>query len=120
MLGHCASLGAQPVCIACEQPAATYSCTLDQSLRDLSPNLGRKVQGHVCEKVLVKSTPHGKCRLIEPEAPCEGVARSVTLADYQDAIAGDVETTYEPGMLELARRKVYATWVCMATMFDDC
>jgi hypothetical protein len=120
MLRFSTSLGAQPVCISCEKPSATYSCTLDQSLRDLSPNLGRKVQGHVCEKVLAKSAPHGKCRLIEAEAACEGVARSVTLADYQGAIAGDVETTYEPGMLELARRKVYATWVCMATMFNDC
>jgi hypothetical protein len=35
-------------------------------------------------------------------------------------MAGDVESTYQPGMLEIARRRVYATWVCVTSMFNDC
>jgi len=119
-LSLCSPLKAEPVCVACEKPAATYACSFDQSLRDLSPDLGLKVQGHVCEKVLAKTGAHANCQIVEAQAECPGSARTVTLADYQGAMAGDVETTYEPGVLELARRQVYATWVCMTSMFNNC
>jgi hypothetical protein len=120
IFGLCVSLRAEPVCVACEEPAAIYTCSFDPSLRDASLKLGRAIDGHVCEKVLAKTGPHARCRLMETSAPCEGRERTVTLADYQVAMAGDVESTYQPGMLEIARRRVYATWVCVTSMFNDC
>jgi len=120
ILSLTASLRSEEVCIACDEPAATYACTFDQAMRDVTLNLGSAVQGHVCEKVLAQAGPHAGCRLIETVEPCNGIARTVTLADYQQAMAGDVESTYQPGVLELARRKVYATWVCVTSMFNDC
>lgn len=115
-----ASLDADEVCVACEGPAATYRCTLEQPKRDLRFQLEETAQRYACEMVLAKAGPHASCRVVANAEPCDGPARTVTLTDVQRAIAGDGESTYQPGVFELARRKVHATWLCVASLFNDC
>ena len=56
------SLAVADVCVACEKPAATYVCSLEQVTRDQKFQLGYSVQRHVCEKVLAQT--HEKCRVV--------------------------------------------------------
>jgi len=120
ILALSASLSAGEVCVACDKPAAVYRCTLEQPTRNANLQLGEKAERHVCEKVLATTGPHESCQIVLDAKPCNGVARTVTLTQYQQAIAGDGESTYQPGVLELARRSVNATWVCVTSLFNDC
>jgi len=116
-----ASLRAGEVCVACEKPAATYRCTFEEPTRNRKFQVGDLVQDEVCTKVLAMQGPHEGCKILPDAAQtCDGLARTVTLADYQRIFAGDGESTYQPGVLEIARRNVYATWVCVTTLFNDC
>jgi hypothetical protein len=116
-----ASLRADEVCVACEKPGATYRCTFEEPTRNRKFQIGELVQGEICPKVLAMQGPHAGCKILPAAAePCDGVARTVTLTDYQRLLAGDGESTYQPGVLEIARRNVYATWVCVTTLFNDC
>jgi hypothetical protein len=116
-----ASLRAGETCVACEKPAATYRCTFEEPTRNQKFQVGDLVKGDVCEKVLATQGPHERCKILPDSGkPCDGLARTVTLTDYQRLLAGDGESTYQPGMLEIARRNVYATWVCVTSLFNDC
>ena len=111
---------AADVCVACEKPAATYVCSLEQVTRNQKFRLGNSVQRHVCEKVLRQT--HEKCRVVPESEPCNGVAKMVTITEYQQAIAGGEgsDSTYEPGALEKAKRGMQATWGCVTSLFNDC
>jgi hypothetical protein len=113
-------LAAAEVCVACDQPAATYRCTLEQMPQGKTFGLEPAAQAHVCEKVLAKMEHHGSCHTIADAKTCDGKSRVVTLTDYQRAIAGDTETTYEPGALEKAQRGMKSTWTCVTSLFSDC
>jgi len=56
--------------------------------------------------------------------PCNGIPRTVTLADYQKFVAGDGHSTYQQGLLEKAQKGVSSTfsstWDCVASLFGDC
>lgn len=108
------------LCLACEQPAATYRCSVEQPSQKYS--LGGDLEREICAKVLAKQGEHQKCHLTQvPEGgACEGLERTVTVADYQRALSGSDESTYEVGALETARRNVHDTWLCVTSMFKDC
>jgi hypothetical protein len=113
------SLAAADVCVACEKPAATYVCSLQQVTRDQKFRPGYSVQRHVCEKVLTQT--HEKCRVVPESEPCNGVAKMVTFTEYQQAIAGgEGAPTYEPSALEKAQRGMQAAWGCVTSLFNDC
>jgi hypothetical protein len=114
------SLAAADVCVACDKPAATYVCSLEQVTRDQKFRLGNSVQRHVCAKVLERT--HEKCRIVDDTQPCNGVAKLVTFTEYQQAIAGGEgsDSTYEPGALEKAKRSMQAAWGCVTSLFNDC
>jgi hypothetical protein len=113
------SLAAADVCVACEKPAATYVCSLEQVTRNQKFRLGYSVQRHVCEKVLERT--HEKCRIVDETQPCNGVAKLVTITEYQQAIAGgEGAPTYEPSALEKAERGMQAAWGCVTSLFNDC
>jgi hypothetical protein len=115
------SLGASEVCVVCDKPAATYRCALEQFTRNSKFQLGADAQRLACETVLAKSGPHAHCKVVaDTEVPCEGPQRTVTVRDLQQIMAGDGEQTYQPGVFEIARRNVYATWICVSSMFKDC
>jgi hypothetical protein len=115
-----ASLRADEACVACEKPAATYRCTFEEPTRNQKFQIGDLVQDEVCTKVLAMQGPHEGCKIVPAAKSCDGVARTVTVTDYQRIFAGDGESTYEPGVFEIARRNVYATWVCVTSLFNDC
>lgn len=119
-LGSAASLGAAEVCVVCEGPAATYRCSVEGLPEGKNPAIASEVQVHACEKVLSKLERHSGCHANPAAATCEGKSRVVTLTDYQRAIAGDVETTYEPGAIERAKRGMQSTWTCVTSFFSDC
>lgn len=112
-------LRAAEVCVSCEEPAATYRCMLEQLPQSEAFALKDEAQAFVCEKVLAKSGPHAACHAVA-ETPCKGHERTVTLTDYQRAIAGDEEITYQPGVLELTQQKMQSAWVCVTSLFKDC
>jgi hypothetical protein len=113
------SFAAADVCVACEKPAATYVCSLEQVTRNQKFRLGYSVQRHVCEKVLERT--HEKCRIVDDAQPCNGVAKVVTIAEYQQATAGgEGAPTYEPSALEKAQRGMQAAWGCVTSLFNDC
>lgn len=120
-LGLSAPLGASEVCVVCDKPAATYRCTLEQVTRDAKFQLGANAQRLACETVLAKSGAHARCAVVDDaKAPCEGPQRTVTVHDLQQIAAGDGEQTYQPGVFEIARRNVYATWICVSSLFKEC
>jgi hypothetical protein len=114
------SARAGEVCIACEQPAATYRCSVD--LPTDKYNIAPQLQGEMCAKVLAKKGEHHKCSLlpVAEGGKCEGLARTVTVTDYQRALIPAGEETYEIGALEKVQRNMQDTWVCVTSMFKDC
>jgi len=108
------------LCVACEEPSATYRCSIEQ------PSEKYQVKGplaaEVCAKVLAKKGAHHKCHIAEvPEGgACAGAERVVTVTDYQRAVSDGGESTYDVGALEIARRNVHDTWLCVTSMFKDC
>jgi len=106
--------------MACEEPAASYRCTLEQPTSKV--NIEGELAEKVCAKVLAANGAHSKCRslALPPDAACEAPARTVTLTDYQRAAVPPGESTYEPGALEEARKGVHDTWLCVTSMFKDC
>jgi hypothetical protein len=114
------SARAGEVCIACEQPAATYRCSVD--LPTDKYNIAPQLQGEMCAKVLAKKGEHRKCALlpVAEGGKCEGLARTVTVTDYQRALIPAGEETYEIGALEKVQRNMQDTWVCVTSMFKDC
>lgn len=120
--GACAILSAQAeeLCLACEEPAATYRCTIEQPSE--KHKLGANIEQEICAKVLAKKGAHHKCHVatVPADGKCVGAERLVTMSDYQRAMSGSGETTYEVGAFEVARRNVHDTWVCVTSMFKDC
>lgn len=108
------------LCLACEEPAASYRCTVEQPSEKF--NLGDGIEQEICSKVLAKKGPHQKCKAVAvPEGgKCDGAQRTVTVTDYQRVISATGEPTYEVGAFEIARRNVHDTWQCVTSMFKDC
>jgi hypothetical protein len=108
------------ICVACEQPAATYSCNIEQPSE--KHQVGGDLANEICSKVLANKGGHQKCQVtpVPQEGKCPGGERTVTLTDLQRAMAGPGESTYEVGALEIARRNVHDTWLCVTSMFKDC
>jgi hypothetical protein len=114
------SAHAAELCVACQEPAATYRCTVEQPSDKYS--LGTDLETQICSKVLAQKGAHKNCALV-PVAEggkCEGLERTVTVTDYQRALGARGESTYEVGAFEIARRNVYDTWLCVSSMFKDC
>jgi len=111
---------AAEMCIVCEQPAATYRCSVE--LPSDKYNIAPQLQGEMCAKVLAKKGEHHKCALlpVAEGGKCEGLARTVTVTDYQRALVPPGEETYEIGALEKVQRNMQDTWLCVTSMFKDC
>ena len=111
---------AAELCVACQEPAASYRCTVEQPSEKYA--LGNELEAQVCTKVLAQKGEHKKCALtpVAEGGKCEGLERHVTVTDYQRALAGNGESTYEVGAFEIARRNVHDTWLCVSSMFKDC
>jgi hypothetical protein len=111
---------AAELCVACEQPSATYRCTVE--LPADKYNIATQLQGEMCSKVLAKKGEHHKCSLhpVAEGGACEGPARTVTITDYQRALTPAGEETYEIGALEKVQRNMQNTWTCVSSMFKDC
>jgi hypothetical protein len=107
------ALAGEEVCVVCEKPQATYRCTFDQTSHDSRLVLGDAASEHVCENVLEKAGPHASCKTIKSAEPCNGVPRTVTVADYQRYVASDGHSTYQQGFLEKAQK-------CLSSFFGDC
>ena len=114
------SARAAELCVACQEPAASYRCTVElpSDKYDIAPQL----LGEMCAKVLAKNGQHRKCALlpVAEGGKCEGFARTVTVTDYQRALTPAGEETYEIGALEKVQRNMQDTWQCMTSMFKDC
>ena len=110
---------ASEVCIACQTPAVTYRCTIDRTSLDSRIKIGEQAERKVCEKVLAKLGPHGECKAVDTQ-PCNGTQKSLTLADYQRALADSSEQTYQPSILEQAQLSMNKTWHCVSSLFKDC
>jgi len=107
------------VCIACQNPALTYRCAIDRTSLDSRIKIGDQTERKVCEKVLAKLGPHGDCKAVDT-APCKGTLKSLTLADYQRALADNSEQTYQPSVLEQAQHGMSKAWNCVSSLFKDC
>lgn len=114
-------LAAEEICVACDGPAATYRCTPELPTSKVSSELSASLEATACTTVLAETGGHKTCRPIKSDEPCEGGTKTVTLTDYQRAIAGDGQpSTYQPGAVEIARRNVEDTLRCVASLFGDC
>ena len=114
------SAHAAELCVACQEPAATYRCTVEQPSDKYK--LGNDLEAQVCTKVLAQKGEHKKCALtpVAEGGKCDGLERTVTVTDFQRALAANGESTYEVGAFEIARRNVHDTWLCVSSMFKDC
>jgi hypothetical protein len=107
------------VCVACQSPTLTYRCAIDRTSLDSRIKIGEQMERKVCEKVLAKLGPHGDCKAVDTQ-PCNGSLKSLTLADYQRALADNSEQTYQPSVLEQAQHGMNKTWNCVSSLFKDC
>jgi hypothetical protein len=109
------------LCVVCVKPDATYRCTVDQSTRFLKFKLGEEVQGHICTKVLAKKGSHERCTVVQnASASCDGLPRTITFTDYQQMLASEGTSTYEPGLIQTIGNKITKAWICITSMFKDC
>ena len=109
------------LCVVCAKPDATYRCTVDQSTQFGTFKFGEEVQGHICTKVLTKKGSHEHCTVVQnANATCDGLPRTITFTDYQQVLASDGTSTYEPGLLPTIGNKITKAWICLTSMFKDC
>jgi hypothetical protein len=99
------SLRAANFCSICAKPDTIYRCTVDQSTQFVRLKFGEVVQGRICTKVLAKKAIMSTAPFPETPAPsvtalsiCDGSPRIITFTDYEQIIAGDETSTYEPGL----------------------
>jgi hypothetical protein len=114
------SARAAELCVTCDEPTATYRCTVEQVSGKVT--LGATLEEQMCNKVLAKKGTHKSCHLaaVPQGGTCAGLERTVTVTDYQRALSASGESTYEVGAFEIARENVHNTWVCVTSMFKDC
>jgi hypothetical protein len=110
------------LCVVCVKPNATYRCTVDQSTQFAKFKFGEEVQGHICTKVLAKKGTHEHCIVVQnASATCDdGLPRTITFTDYQQMLASDGSSTYEPGLIPTVGNKITKAWICIISMFKDC
>ena len=109
------------LCVVCAKPDATYRCTLDQSTRFGNFRFGEEIQVRVCTKVLAKKGSHERCTVVQnANAACDGPPKTITFTDYQQVLASDGSSTYEPGLVARIGNKINKTWICITSIFKDC
>jgi hypothetical protein len=98
-----------------------YRCTVDQSTQFVRLKFGEEVQGRICTKVLAKKGNHERCAVSQnSDAVCDGSPITITFTDYEQIIAGDETSTYEPGLIAKVGNKITQTWICVTSLFKDC
>ena len=121
VISFSSSASAGELCVVCAKPDATYRCTLDQSTRFANFKFGEDIQGRVCTKVLAKKGGHERCNVVQnANAACDGPPRTITFTDYQQMLASDGSSTYEPGLIAVIGNKINKTWICITSIFKDC
>ena len=114
-------VSAGELCVVCVKPDASYRCTVDQSTQFAKFKFGEEVQGHICTKVLTKKGGHERCMVVQnSSAACDGLPRTITFTDYQQVLASDGNSTYEPGLIPTIGNKITKAWICVTSMFKDC
>ena len=109
------------LCVVCAKPDATYRCTLDQSTRFGNFRFSEEIQVRVCTKVLAKKGSHERCTVVQnANATCDGPPKTITFTDYQQVLASDGSSTYEPGLVALIGNKINKTWICITSIFKNC
>lgn len=114
-------VSASELCVVCAKPDATYRCTVDQSTQFAKFKFGEDIQGHICTKVLTKKGSHEHCTVVQNAiATCDGLPRTISFTDYQQMLASDGTSTYEPGLIPTIGNKINKAWICLTSMFKDC
>ena len=109
------------LCVVCAKPDATYRCAVDQSTQFGKFKFGEEVQSHICTKVLAKKGGHERCIVVQNAiAACEGLLRTITFTDYQQMLASEGTSTYEPGLIPTIGNKITKAWICVTSIFKDC
>ena len=94
---------------------------LTNQLRFANFRFGEDIQGRVCTKVLGKKGGHERCSVVQhANAGCDGPPRTITFTDYQQMLASDGSSTYEPGLIPTISNKINKTWICITSIFKDC
>lgn len=133
-----ASAAAGDICISCQGPAATYTCTIEKSEKiDQFPDAQRFLE-RVCKKALTKKGKHEKCEVLRSASPCQGAIVSLGKSDLKDAlIKGDTDgsSSKVEGLLPGAQRmateglektgeaikgSAKTTWDCVLSLFTAC
>jgi hypothetical protein len=109
------------LCVMCVKPDAVYRCSVDQSTQFAKFKFGKEIQGRVCIRVLSKKGGHERCAIVQnSNAICDGSPRTITFTDYEQAMAGDGTSTYEPGLIAKVGDKITKTWICVTSLFKIC
>ena len=69
------SAHAAELCVACQEPAATYRCTVEQPSDKYK--LGNDLEAQVCTKVLAQKGEHKKCALTPVAEGGKGLQRAI-------------------------------------------
>ena len=118
----CSSVAsATELCVVCTKPDATYRCTVDQSTQFAKFKFAEEVQSHICTKVLAKKGSHEHCTIVQSASTaCDGLPRTITFTDYQQMLASNGNSTYEPGLIPTIGNNITKAWICITSMFKDC
>jgi hypothetical protein len=109
------------MCVVCAKADATCRCTVDQSTQFGKFKFGEDIQDHTCAKALAKKGGDEHCAVVQnANVTCGGLPRTITFTDYQQMLASDGGSTYEPGLIPTIGNKITKAWICLASMFKDC
>ncbi len=137
IVGFTGSAGADPICVVCAGPDATYQCSLADDKKLAGITVPPKAIEAVCIKVLAKTGKHQSCQAIAAakDTACDGAVRELSAKDYLAALSESDGSSKVEGLLPGAARvtteglaktgevisgSAKSTWHCLASLFTDC
>jgi hypothetical protein len=120
------------VCVSCANPSAIYKCSADKAAKLEKYGIEDKVLPPVCAQVLAKLGDHESCQAVGKSGdPCEGIAKTIGLADLQKAASGSSGDSVVPSLGERAGSAAESagetiggvfkkSWNCVTSLFQEC
>lgn len=124
--------GPAEVCISCDNAKVVYRCSVEQSAKLEKYGLNDKLLPPVCAHVMAKLGGHERCQPVgAPDAPCNGIPKTIGISDLQKAAAGGNNDSVVPSLGDRAGSAAQSagetiggafkkSWNCVTSLFQEC
>lgn len=83
-----ADVQASSVCVVCQQPDATYSCSGPDRLDTVRSSIAKRALGFSCVQDIAHTYGHGSCSVrLDEQMPCLGTPHALLKRDQIEALA---------------------------------